>query len=137
MADFPAIRALIRQVRINPIGLDWRRFIVAVLDTGEVVGCGQVKPIPGGLSELASLAVKPSQRKQGIAAAILTQLTASSPRPLYLICRSALGEFYGKYGFENLEGEEMPRYYRRLQRLVGILIGFTGRDESLQVMKLG
>ena len=29
-ADFPAIRALIRRVRINPYGLDWRRFLVAV-----------------------------------------------------------------------------------------------------------
>ena len=27
-ADEPEIKALIRQVRINPLGLDWRRFTV-------------------------------------------------------------------------------------------------------------
>jgi hypothetical protein len=28
--DFPAISRLIRQVHINPTGLDWHRFVVAV-----------------------------------------------------------------------------------------------------------
>jgi hypothetical protein len=28
-ADFPAIRRLIFEMRLNPFGLDWRRFIVA------------------------------------------------------------------------------------------------------------
>ncbi len=28
--DFPAIRELIHRVQINPMGLDWARFVVAV-----------------------------------------------------------------------------------------------------------
>ena len=43
-ADFPAIRKLIWQVGINPIGLDWRRFVLAVDEEGRLLGCGQIKP---------------------------------------------------------------------------------------------
>ena len=38
------IRDLIHLVSINPMGLDWKRFVVAVDDRDEMVGCGQLKP---------------------------------------------------------------------------------------------
>jgi N-acetylglutamate synthase-like GNAT family acetyltransferase len=134
--DFPAIRTLIRQVHINPTGLDWHRFIVAVTSSGEMIGCGQVKPVPGGLLELASLAVRPEFRNQGVAAALVQQLCSDSPRPLYLTCRSALEKMYKKYGFRTIEPAEVPVYYQRIQRLVGIFIGLSGSKERLLVMKL-
>ena len=39
--DFPSIFRLIRQVRINPTGLDWRRFVVAVDSDGALIQSGQ------------------------------------------------------------------------------------------------
>ena len=136
-ADFPAIKALIRQVRINPTGLDWHRFTVAVNQGGEMIACGQLKPVPGGLTELASLAVRPAYRQRGIARALIEHLLAAAPRPLYLACRSGLGGLYEKFGFRALYGEETPRYYRHLQRLAGLLMELSRRGESLLVMKLG
>lgn len=135
--DFPEIKALIRQVRINPAGLDWRRFTVAVNGSGQMIACAQLKPVSGALTELASLAVRPVCRRQGIARALIERLLAGAPRPVYLTCRSSLGAFYEKFGFRALDVEEVPGYYRRLQRLAGIFMGLTRRNETLLVMKLG
>ena len=135
-ADFPEIKALIKRVRINPTRLDWRRFTVAV-SGDDLIGCAQLKPVPGGLTELASLAVQTSHRHQGIARALIEHLLLDAPRPVYLTCRSALGELYVKFGFRALATDEMPRYYRRLQQLAGIFMELTRRNETLFVMKLG
>jgi N-acetylglutamate synthase-like GNAT family acetyltransferase len=135
--DFPEIKALIRQARINPTRLDWRRFTVAVDEGGEVIACGQLKPVPGECTELASLAVRPGYRRQGFARALIEHLLAGASRPVYLTCRSGLGEIYEKFGFRALERNEMPAHYRRLQRLVGLLMGLAQQGETLLVMKLG
>ena len=136
-ADFPEIKALIRQVRINPTGLDWHRFAVAVNGSDEMIACAQLKSVPGDLTELASLAVRPSYRHQGIARALVEHLLAEAPRSVYLTCRSGLGRLYEKFGFRVLETDQTPRYYRRLQRLAGIFMELTRRNETLLVMKLG
>jgi N-acetylglutamate synthase-like GNAT family acetyltransferase len=136
-ADFPEIKALIRQVRINPTGLDWRRFTVAANSSGQMIACAQLKPVPGGLTELASLAVRPLFRHQGIARALIEYLLAEAPRPVYLTCRSSLGKLYEKFGFRALQADETPPYYRRLQRLAGVFMELTRRNETLFVMKLG
>lgn len=115
--DFPAIRALIRTVGINPTGLDWRRFVVAVTPNGKVSGCGQVKPHSNGSRELASIAVRPAFRRQKIAQAIIENLLAENPPPLYLICRNGLGSFYERFGFRAVRENEMPLYFRRLMRV--------------------
>jgi N-acetylglutamate synthase-like GNAT family acetyltransferase len=136
-ANFPEIKALIRQVRINPTGLDWRRFTVAVNEGGGMIACGQLKRVPRGLTELASLAVQPAYRQHGVARALIEHLLADTPRPVYLTCRSGLGGMYEKFGFRALETDEMPAYYRRLQRLAGLLMELARRGETLLVMKLG
>lgn len=136
-ADFPQIKALIRQVRINPTGLDWRRFTVAVNEGGSMIACGQLKTVPGSLLELASVAVRPAYRRQGIARALIERLLADAPRPVYLTCRSGLETLYQKFGFRALQADEMPAYYRRLRRLAGLLMELARGSESLLVMKLG
>src|SRR3990170_4300779 len=119
-ADSKPIRELIYLVGINPFGLDWRRFIAAVNLKDEIIGCGQIKPHGRDVRELASIAVRPEHRNQGIARAIIENLLADSPRPLYLMCRSGLGALYGKFGFRALEYEQMPRYFQRMTRLAGL-----------------
>ncbi len=134
--DAPAIKKLIKEAQINPTGLDWHRFVVAVDDMNAVVGCGQLKPHRGGIMELASIAVVPGKRKRGIARAVIESLLKRAPRPLYLTCRSSLGPFYRQWGFRQLEIAEMPRYYRNLARVMSIVGQLFMADERLLVMLL-
>lgn len=134
--DFPAIRNLIHGVRINPMGLDWRHFVLAVSPSGEMLGCGQLKPHGDGSIELASIAVRAAVRGTGIARAIIEHLIAQAPRPLYLTCRSKLGPFYEKWGFHTIGLNEMPPYFRRITRLVRTMFAFERRGETLLVMML-
>jgi N-acetylglutamate synthase-like GNAT family acetyltransferase len=134
--DFPAIRRLIKIADINPSGLDWRRFVIAVNADDELLGCGQLKPHGSQVIELASIAVQPEQRGRGIARAIIEHLIAAGPRPLYLMCRSELGKFYEKWGFRALGLEEMPAYFRRLLRIFGIAAPLIGETGGVLIMEL-
>lgn len=119
--DAWAIRRLVWQVGINPTGLDWRRFLVAVDERDQVIACGQIKPHGETIRELASIAVRPAYRGQGIARQVIEQLIARTPPPLYLYCREALTPFYEKFGFRVLGEDEMPAEFRRLWRVIGYL----------------
>ena len=133
-SDAPVIRALVRKARINPIGLDWRRFVLAEARSGQVIGCGQIKPHGDGTRELASIAVVPDWRGRGVARAIIEHLVALEPGPLYLTCRRRLGPFYEKFGFRTLWLEEMPPYFRRLAHLAQTLGVFKAIPQDLLVM---
>ena len=135
-SDFPSIKALIDETRINPTGLDWRRFTVARSAQGEVVGCGQLKPHGDGTTELASIAVTQTWRRQGVASAVIRKLIADAPRPLYLTCLSHNGSFYEKFGFRTIRGDELPKYFRRLTKVAGLVKVVTLMQEEMLVMKL-
>jgi N-acetylglutamate synthase-like GNAT family acetyltransferase len=130
------IRDLIYLVGINPMGLDWKRFIVAVNDQDEMIGCGQLKPHGQHVLELASIAVYPEHQGQGVARAIIEHLLKDSPRPLYLMCQSSLGPLYEKFGFRGISYEEMPRYFQRISKLAGLVTTLAQREEHLLIMKL-
>jgi N-acetylglutamate synthase-like GNAT family acetyltransferase len=130
------IKELIHLVGINPMDLDWKRFVVAVNDRDEMIGCGQLKPHGKDILELASLAVYPDHQGKGVARAIIEYLLKDSPRPLYLMCESSLGPFYEKFGFRGISYEEMPRYFQRISKLVGLATTLARREEHLLVMKL-
>jgi N-acetylglutamate synthase-like GNAT family acetyltransferase len=134
--DAAQIRSLIHLVGINPTGLDWKRFVVAVDDRDEMLGCGQLKPHGQGIHELASIAVYPQHRGRGIARAVIEHLLEESPRPLYLICESSNGPLYEKFGFRAIPYEEMPRYFQRISKLAGLVTTLARREERLLVMKL-
>ena len=130
------IRDLIYLVGINPVGLDWKRFVVAVNDRDEMIGCGQLKPHGKEILELASIAVYPEHQGKGVARAIIEHLLKDSPRPLYLMCESSLGLLYEKFGFRAIAYEEMPRYFQRISKLAGLVTTLARREERLLVMKL-
>ena len=133
-----AIKDLIHSVGINPMDLDWRRFVVAVDAQDHIIATGQIKPHGKDIHELASIAVVPECRGQGLARAVVEHLLKGSPRPLYLTCRSKLEPFYEKFGFHAISYEEMPRYYQRLAKLLGLLsnVARLAQKERLSVMKL-
>jgi N-acetylglutamate synthase-like GNAT family acetyltransferase len=134
--DSSAIKKLIHLVGINPMDLDWRRFILAVDASGRMLGCGQLKPHGKDVLELASIAVEPSHQHLGIARLIIERLLSQAPRPIYLTCRSPLGPFYEKWGFRAIGMDEMPTYFRRLMRIVAAMPAFLTGGETLLVMKL-
>jgi N-acetylglutamate synthase-like GNAT family acetyltransferase len=135
--DADAIHWLVRTGRINPTGLDWRRFVLAVSSSGQVIGCAQVKPHRDGSRELASIVVHPDWGGQGIARALIEHLLAAYPGDLYLMCRSELGLFYEKFGFHIVQPAEMPKYFRRISRLAGVLDRLRSEGVSLLVMQRG
>jgi N-acetylglutamate synthase-like GNAT family acetyltransferase len=130
------IKDLIHFVGINPMDLDWRRFVVAVNERDEMIGCGQLKPHGKDILELASLAVYPEYQGQGVGRAIIEYLLNDSPRPLYLMCESSVGPLYEKFGFRGISYEDMPRYFQRISRLARLATALARREERLLVMKL-
>jgi len=134
--DFPAIKALVHETGINPLGLNWHRFYVAKSSAGELIGCGQLKPHGDGSLELASIAVVPKWRKRGVASAIIRTLMDAGPRPLYLTCLSNMGPFYEKFGFRAISGNELPKYFRRLSMVAGLVHALHVIQETMLVMRL-
>jgi N-acetylglutamate synthase-like GNAT family acetyltransferase len=117
-ADQSTIKAIIRANRLNPLGLKWSQFILAETADHQIIGCGQVKPHRDGSRELASIAVIPPWRNQGIATAIINRLLTAHTPPLWLTCESRLVPFYEKFGFVQLsDPARMPPYFRRLAHL--------------------
>lgn len=133
--DQKAIKSLIRAVQINPIGLKWQQFIVAVGEDGRLIGCGQIKPHWGGSRELASIAVQKEWRRQGIAANIIQQLLADAPSPVWLTCMNKLVPFYEQFGFlEVTDGRIMPLYFRLAHSFFSLFQRFTRLPGYLAIM---
>lgn len=130
------IKDLIHLAGINPTGLDWKRFIVAVNDGGEVIGCGQVKPHGAGIQEMASIAVSHGYRGRGFARKIIEELLRKTSRPLYLMCIAHNGPMYEKFGFKSITYDQMPRYFQRIKKVFDIADVFRQTGEELLVMIL-
>ncbi len=133
--DSRAIRVLIWKVGINPLALDWRRFIVAVDDQNRLLGCGQIKPHGDGSRELASIAVQPFAQGQSIGSAIIRCLLQDAPLPLYLTCRHTLESYYQPFGFRAIHDPQLlPPYFRRIRRLANVWVSITRGKSHLLIM---
>jgi amino-acid N-acetyltransferase len=138
-SDARAIHTLVKQAGINPTGLKWPRFVVATPTLfayqDEIIACGQIKPHADGSYELASIVVSPPWQGKGIARAIIEHHLAAHPGEIYLMCRSSLGSFYEKFGFQTIYEDEMPPYFRRIKRLTKIVEVVMSDGEFLLVMR--
>jgi N-acetylglutamate synthase-like GNAT family acetyltransferase len=117
--------------------LKWKNFVLAVDEaSGEIVGTGQIKTHRDGSQELASIAVVPAYQHRGIAHQIVERLLAwhGNSGTLYLMCERHMSPFYEPFGFHVIRGNELPPYFRRLKRFVGIFERLL-REEKLLVMK--
>lgn len=133
-AEAQQIRDLIWRVQINPMSLDWRRFMVAVDESGLVAGCGQVKSHGDGTREMASIAVQPELQHQGIGTAVVQRLLAENSPPLYLTCRARMEPFYQRFGFATVAPEKLPPYFRRIFQAVAFFRRLSPRMEKMLVM---
>jgi N-acetylglutamate synthase-like GNAT family acetyltransferase len=134
-ADAATIRQIISQVHINPTGLNWQRFILAVDRQGIIIGCGQLKPHGDSSLELASIAVLPEWRGKGVARTIIEHLLEQHPGTLYLTCRAELGPLYQKFEFQVVNTAEMPPYFKRLSRLINLFPRLRHQPDRLLVMR--
>lgn len=123
--DESSIRDLIKRVHINPFNLDWRRFVVVEGESGQFLGCGQIKPHFDGSLELASIAVQPEWQRRSIGRMIIEALLSNSPRPLYLTCRASLQQYYAKFGFRSVQPGEVPPSLRPVWLIFRILDWFS------------
>jgi len=134
-ADQSGIKALIREAGINPLGIHWPRFLVAVAGTETLIGCGQVKAHGDGSSELASLAVTRPWRRRGVAGGLIQALQDQHGAPLWLTCMDHLVPFYQPFGFRSIHSpQEMPPYFRRASRFFNLYLAFTSSPGRLAVM---
>ena len=106
-ADSPAIRRIVYAARLNPLDLDWRRFLVAER-AGRIVGTLQVRRHDDGTRELASLAVVRGAQATGLGAALIAALRERESPPLYLYCAPRLVGYYERFGFRPVAIRDLP-----------------------------
>ncbi len=131
--DEKKIKSLIHQTRINPLNLNWQRFIVAE-EEGAFVGCVQIKPHKDGVRELASLAVAPEKQGQGIGSRLVEALLEREPGELYLMCLKHMAPYYQRFGFVEVQGAAIPRSLKFYERAAGLLAKLSG-GEGISIMK--
>lgn len=136
-SDQEAIRGMVREMRLNPLGLHWDRFLVASGSDGQLFGLGQIKGHRDGSNELASIAVVPRLRGQGLARVLIEALLRDQPPPVYLTCRSRLIPFYERFGFRTVAGQDLSPYFRRLRRLASLLSPLLPRAGGMTIMRRG
>jgi N-acetylglutamate synthase-like GNAT family acetyltransferase len=133
--DQQTIKQMVRSARLNPIGLNWQRFILAVTADDQIIGCVQLKPHRGGVLELASLVVIKGWRRKGVARLLIENLKETAEPPIWLMCMSRLKKFYEPFGFRQVRlGEPMPGYYRWMLRMTFIINRLGPPGQSLTIM---
>jgi len=132
-ADQKTIKSLVRAAGINPLDLKWQRFLIAE-EEGQVVGVGQVRRHGDGSRELASLAVVPERRGQGIGDALVYALMAQEgvareSGRVFLFCQNSLEGYYARFGFAAVGRPELPPKLRLWHRMGNLMASVASRFE--------
>jgi N-acetylglutamate synthase-like GNAT family acetyltransferase len=126
---------MVRGARLNPMGLNWQRFVLAETSENHIVGCVQLKPHRGNVLELASLVVVKGWRRKGVARFLIEHLKENAGPPIWLMCMSRLKKFYQQFGFKQVTlGQPMPGYYRWLLRMGFLVNRFGPPGQKLTIM---
>jgi amino-acid N-acetyltransferase len=120
LADQGAISGLIREVRLNPRDLDWRRFLVAGAGAG-LLGCAQIRVHPNGTRELASVAVTADRRGSGIGGRLVEAILARESEDVYLMTRRETESYFERFGFRRIAAAEAPSDFRRQYRISQVI----------------
>lgn len=97
--EFNKIRLLIAEFELDSRDLKKEQFIIA-LHNDELLGFGRLREHID-CSELCSLGVVASYRKQGIGKAIVNKLIENSQKKIYLVC--IIPDFFEPFGFLKVE----------------------------------
>jgi amino-acid N-acetyltransferase len=118
-ADEDEIRALVKRERLNPRGLDWPNFVVAVADQ-RIVGAVQLRRHADGARELGSLVVAEYARGRSIATRLINALLAPHGGPVQMITNALHANHYWRWGFQPIAVRQAPRCVQ-LNYLIGRL----------------
>lgn len=140
--DEKNIRDLISQknikwVKVNPIGITWKRFAIAESMHGEFIGCGKIKRHFDGSQELASIVVVDKYRQIGVAKAIIEYLLSENKRPIYGMCPQNHVSYYSKIGFCVIKENEYPLYFKLVKNVVRIVCFLLRQKGRLIILRLG
>lgn len=125
-ADQPTIRALIKEVHLPRMNVQWPNFLVAEGD-GTLVGVGQAKSHGDGSRELASIAVLPARQGKHVGTAVINALLArEAGTVLHLSCRRELEGYYERFGFRKVERAAYTPYFRRTTGFVSRITPLFG-----------
>lgn len=110
--DRLAIRTMVYRAFLNPLGIDWRRFVVAEAD-GRVIGALQVRILRDGTREVASAVVVPAFRRRGVGRRLMEYLLERECGPLYLMCDGKWAHYYRQFGFQPVDRCDLPGSFLR------------------------
>jgi N-acetylglutamate synthase-like GNAT family acetyltransferase len=130
--DEVAIASLVRSERLNPVDLDWRRFVLAVDEQG-IAGAVQLRLHDDDSRELGSLVVRQDARGRGIAARLIDALLAPVTTRVCMITGAAFVQHYARWGFRRIDPAAAPYAVRRnyyVGRFVGRVLAFLGGREA-------
>jgi N-acetylglutamate synthase-like GNAT family acetyltransferase len=130
-ADEYAITALVRSERLNPIDLDWRRFVLAIDEKG-IAGAVQLRLHDDDSRELGSLVVRHDARGRGVGARLIDALLAPVTTRVCMITGARFAHHYLRWGFRRIDPGAAPSAVRRnfyFGRFVGGALAFlAGRE---------
>eukprot|EP00741_Cyanophora_paradoxa_P004656 tig00000821_g4519.t1 len=145
--DMKEIKKWVKKERLNPLFLDYKNFFVAISDdTGEFLGCAQVKQLPDVeaedsngfvyfevIKELSSVVVNSAFRGRGVGQALVQRAMEAQARPwkLFLICTRRGMSLYERFGFREHPENKLPIALRAeiaLGRTVNGVFGSKGPD---------
>jgi ElaA protein len=69
-------------------------------DDGQVVACLRVLSETDGGSSIGRVATTPAQRSRGLAAELVKEALADTPRPVRIKAQTYLVDWYARFGFE-------------------------------------
>ncbi len=125
--DQQAIRALVHSERINPTGINWPNFLVAVTGS-RIIGAVQMRKHSDGSRELGSLVVTKEARGHGIASRLIDVLLAEEQEPVWMITAEPYADAYSRWGFEQIEARAAPvkvqrnHLMGRLARIISLVM---------------
>jgi N-acetylglutamate synthase-like GNAT family acetyltransferase len=115
-ADRDRISGLIREARLNPRDLDWRRFMVADAG-GTLVGCAQVRVHANGTRELASVAVTADRQGSGMGGRLVESILSQESGVVYLMTRRETAGYFERFDFQRVDAADTPSDFRRQYRI--------------------
>ncbi len=138
--DQAAITRLVQGERLNPNGLAWQNFIVAVVG-GAVVGAVQMRQHDDDSLELGSLVVHREHRRRGIAGRLITVLLNLHAGQVHVITHRKNAVHYRRWSFRpialGLAAHAVQRNYC-LGQLAALISLVRGRwPRRLMILRRG
>jgi N-acetylglutamate synthase-like GNAT family acetyltransferase len=123
--DSETIKRMVRSERLDPSAIDWRYFMVLeVVEDGKpkIVSIAMVRPV-GNIHEVDSVTTRSEYREHGYAGALMHALIERASTPLYLLAETDLVDYYERFGFRVLRGDDAPGVMRAQAEYVNRMFG--------------